>query len=772
MLNRLIELCMDHPKPALWFIFILTIGFGTQFLKIKIDTDPENMLSANQPDRVLYNQIKKDFGINDLVVVGVTDHQGIFRTEPLIRISKLIDGILKIDGVITDDVVSLTTTNNVKSKGGLLEVRRILKEIPENDIDGILMRRAIADNPLLSEKVASADGRGIAIYVPIASKDQAARIGSEIKILAKDVLSKEQNFYLAGLPIAEDQFGVEMFKQMAIMSPASGMMIFLLLWYMFRKVTLILPVMAVSMITVVWGMGLLIGMGHTVHIMSSMIPVFLMPIAVLDSVHILSDFYDRYPGIGDRRETLRQTVKELYTPMLFTSITSSVGFASLMLAPIPPVQVFGAYVAIGIIIAWILTLTFVPASIMLINEEKLQEKFSHLDTKNTGLTKALQSFGQFVYDKAIPVSVSAAIILVLGFWGVATAVINDNPVNWFAKDHDIRVADEVMNEKFGGTYMAYVVLEGTADDDIKRPEVMQYMEDLQRAIEKDPSVGKTSSIADIVSQVNYVIHDSELSQRKLPKTREEIAQYIFLYQMSGDVGDLDNFVDYGYRNANIWVQMKQGDNLIMARVKDRIDKFVRENPLPIGVTFKWSGLTYINKVWQDLMVDGMMKAILGGFLVVLILMSALFRSVGLGIISMLPLTFAIVMSYGLASYFGKDYDMPIAVCSSLALGLSIDFAIHFMQRCRACLEKHEGDFEKATFIMFGETARAIVRNAVVIAIGFLPMVTSHLGPYNTVGMFFASLMLFSSLTTLGLLPGLLKLSRGRLWDIKIQLKNT
>ncbi len=765
-MKRLIWLSMDYPKTTLAITFIVTLVFGAQFIKIQIDTDPENMLAADQPDRVLYNQIKQNFGIRDLIVFGVTDEAGVFRPDTLGRVARIVDGILKIPGVVTDDVISLTTTNNVRSKGGLLEVRRIMDQVPEDDAGSEALRAAIADNPLLTDKVASADGKGLAIYVPITSKDQAHRIGKAIAGLAAGELGPGQRYYLAGLPIAEDSFGVEMFVQMGIMSPLSGMMIFLLLWFLFRKVTLVLPVMAVAMFTVAWGMGLLIGLGYTVHIMSSMIPVFLMPIAVLDSVHILSDFYDRYPAIRDRRQALRQTIGELYTPMLFTSLTSSVGFASLMLAPIPPVQVFGGFVAVGILVAWLLTITFIPASIMLIRESKLQSSLGRASAGDSGLAGWLQSLGRFAFHRATPIAVTAVLVLGVGAWGVSRTVVNDNPVNWFSEGHVLRIADNVMNRLFGGTYMAYLLLEGSTDGDMKRPEVLAYMSRLQRTLDDDPAVGKTSSLADVVGQVGYVLRDANPAYRKVPDSQEELAQYLFLYEMSGDVGDLDNFVDYDYRSANIWVQMKQGDNRIMARGQDRVAEYTNANPPPDGVSLRWSGLTYINKVWQDLMVVGMMKAILGGFVAVLILMVILFRSIGLGLLSMLPLTFAITLSYGLAGFVGKDYDMPIAVVSSLALGLSIDFAIHFIQRYRTYLTRLDGDLERANQVLFGETARAIVRNALVIAIGFFPMVFSPLGPYKTVGAFFALLMLFSSLTTLGLLPGLLKITHGRLWGIR------
>jgi hypothetical protein len=641
-----------------------------------------------------------------------------------------------------------------------------MERVPESQAQIDALRAAIADNPLFTDKLASKDGTALAVYIPIERKDQAARIGEELRAILDEELTPDQRWHLAGLPIAEDSFGIEMFRQMGIVSPASGAMLFLLLWLAFRKLALVLPVMGVAMLTVVWGMGLLIGMGYTVHIMSSMIPVFLMPIAVLDSVHLLSDFYDRYPRLKDRRKALQESVEELYTPMLYTSLTSIVGFASLMLADIPPVQVFGAFVAFGIAAAWLITITLVPASVMLIREERLAAVIGRMEREGGRLGAALRRFGRFAFDRAVPVAIAAALILGLGFWGVARTVVNDNPVAWFPEDHEIRIADRVLNRQLGGTYMAYLLIEGEEAAAIKRPEVMAWMEGLQRVLETDPQVGKTSSLADVIKQVSYVVHDADPEFRKVPQAADELAQYLFLYETAGDAGDLDNFVDYDYRTANIWVQMKQGDNLEMARVVDLVKAHLKTTPPPQGIAVRWSGLTYINKVWQDEMVVGMAKAVMGGFLAVFVLMVLLFRSLSLGLLSMLPLTFAITLSYALAASTGKEYDMPMSVCSALTLGLSIDFAIHFIQRYRHNLARLGGDLAAANGLVFGETARAIVRNALVIAVGFSPMVLSPLGPYKTVGVFFALLMLFSALTALGLLPGLLKLTHGRLWQAK------
>ena len=749
--RRFLELGVEHPRAVLAAVGLITLAFLIQFPKAVIDTDPENMLESDQADRAFYAQMKEDFGIYDLIVAGVEDPDGIFSSETLGRLDRIADGILAIDGVIVEDVLSLSTTDTVTSQGGLVDVGLIMDAPPGTPAEVAAIRAAVYDNPMLVEQLVSLDGTAAAFYVPITQKDESHRIAREIQAVMDRELSEAQRSYIAGLPVAEDTFGFEMFLQMGVMAPLAMLVIFAVLFAMFRSLAMVVPPLVVALLSVIWGMGALIGAGFTVHIMSSMIPIFLMPIAVLDSVHVLSEFHDLSRAGESRANTLRRVLRELFTPMLFTSLTSAAGFASLALAPIPPVRVFGLFVAFGILAAWVLTLAVVPACLMLAS----------------GPTRALAAddedsaarwgvwLGRVTEARGRAVVVAATVLLAIGGLGLSRIVVNDNPVKWFKPSHEIRVADEAMNRLFGGTYMADVVLDGEEPDTMKRPDVLRFVDALQTHLEADPLVGKTASIADVVRRVRHVMLDGDPSADAIPETREEVAQFLFLFLMSGDPNDLDNFVDYDYRRGNIWVQLREGDNQDVAALEASVADFVRTNPVPAGVSLRWSGLTYINKVWQDLMVVGMRDALAGGFLTVFLLMWLLFRSFGLALVSMVPLTFAIAVAYGLVGWVGKDYDMPIAVCSSLALGLSVDFAIHFVQRYRHQWTRL-GDARQVASYMFGAPGRAIVRNAVVIVVGFLPLVLATLTPYVTVGAFFAMLMTVSAATTLLLLPVLMR----------------
>lgn len=751
---RIVDFSVNRPKIVILLTVILTIVFAVQFPKIKIDTDPENMLREDASIRVFHKQVKKEFSIEEMIVLGIVRDDGIFHKDSLEKIERITDGIFKIRGVIPDDVVSLTVTNNVVARDGVLNVRPPMASVPDTEDEIQHLKDEILDNPLFRDRLVSSDGRGAAIYIPIENKDIAHEVGKEIKALYSMEKGPEK-YYMAGLPIAEDTFGYEMFLQMGLFAPMAGFLLMLVLFIIFRRISLIVSPMVLAMLSVIWTMGAMIGLGFTVHIMSSMIPVFLMPIALCDSVHILSDFYEKLPKFKDRKKAVLRVFEELIKPMFFTSITTAVGFSMLALADIPPVKIFGLFIAFGVLVAWILSMTLIPASLMLIRERKPFPK------KEAG-SPVLSSLGRFSLGRSRFLVVLGSAVLAVAVYGVTTLSVNDNPVKWFKKDHAIRVADRELNELIGGTYISYLVMEGASEDDMKRPEVMRYMEGLQNQLESISVVGKTTSVADVVKRVNYVLHDEDRNYEILPEVKSTIGQYLFLFLMSSAPDELDNFVDYDYKKANIWVQLTSGDNKDMTAVVNNMEKYMKTSPPPQGIRVQWSGLPYLNITWQKLMVVGMLKATVGSWWIIFFLLIIQFRSFWWGLMAMLPLGFSVLFSYGIIGFAGKEYDMPIAVCSTLALGLGVDFAIHFTQRFRERF-KETGNLDTAMqWTMGGEPALAIFRNAVVVGLGFLPMVLASLGPYVTVGLFFGSLSFFAGITTLIFLPALIGSFRGLL----------
>lgn len=836
MKQAAIRLATERPRLVYALVALLTLASGSLITQIRIDTDPENMLPADQADRVFHNQVEDRFVLHDALVVGIVNKQhpeGIYNAKSLAALHKLSHAILQLDGVIQPDLMSLAVADNIGQAGpGTIRFEWMMKEAPVTQQQADDIRDKVQRLPLLMDTLVSGDGKAAAIYVPITSKDLSYPLSLEIQALTADLQSGDE-YHITGLPVAEDTFGHDMFVQMGISAPLAGLMIFLLMLYFFRSPALVVAPMLVAMATVIISMGLLVGMGFPVHIMSSMIAIFLMPIAVVDSVHIMSEFADTYAPGADAKVVISQVLNHLFTPMLFTSLTSAVGFASLMLTPIPPVQVFGAFVAIGILVAFVLTILLFPAYVVRMRPAALARLASRKKTphQSSPLASVLRRCGHFAIARGKLISGFAVVLGVISIAGILQIQINDNPVRWFERNHPIRIADRVLNEHFAGTYDAFLVLthvddaslgefvsqgmallEGTDDplaEDLRKalqatvedagqyfgnlvtllddavfevedpltnatlsqllklaeaaqlaakyfqhPGILEQIAGIQQALNRSSLVGKANALPDVVKVVNRELRGGAAAHYRIPDSASAVAQVLLQYQSSHRPQDLWHMVTPDFSSTAIWLQLKSGDNQDMTTVMRELDAYLATKPLPDEVELRWAGKTYINVVWQDAMVKGMLISLLGALVVVSLMMALLFRSGRLALLAMVPLSVTILGAYGVIGWAGKDYDMPIAVLSSLALGLSVDFAIHYIERIRA-LMRSGGSFGLATKKMFEEPARAIARNAIVIAIGFTPLFFAPLMPYVTVGAFMVAIMALSAVSTLILLPALM-----------------
>jgi len=929
-----------------WLVMLLVLGitifFGAQFPKVHFDNDPENMLSEDEFVRVFHHETKQKFGLYDFVIVGVVNEEnsdGIFNVETLQRIDTLTRQLLTLregkeglpevasdraqtqwktvdlssksgfqrmmdkvfmhnpnrlfdengqSAIIARELISPSVVDNIKqAEMGSLKMEYLMEHVPQTREQALVIRDDAMGNPLYKGTLVSEDGKAICIYIPITAKPFSYNVAALVRELTKDWSGNGDKIYIAGLPVAEDTFGVEMLVQMAISAPMAMLILFLLMYLFFRRVSLILAPLLLAMITVIWTMGLLIGLGYDVHIMSSMIPIFIMPITVCNSIHVLSEFFDSYRIYRNKTATLEHVVKELFMPMLFATTTTIAGFASLATTPIPPVKVFGLHVAFGVAVGWLLTMTFVPAFFTLfISEKSLQRIPVHTenDEGHGMLARFLDKLGGFTYRHAKGVIWATVLIMMGSAYGISLINVNDNPVKWFTKKHELRVADTVLNNHFGGTYTAYLTLtssgkngfdevafakklaaakaqdektigvwEDLADEinyledadlknietlqtalgnvqavapliqelkatgknlsgedlrnaaldlcdaktqnsvyekllaekteltapAFKQPQVLQWVKNLEAHLMQQGKVGKTSSVVAALEKTAYEIRyqptpeGASVEEKKaieaknqshfaLPSSAAEAGQLYIQLEGMKKKDTLFHLVTRDFKEANIWVQLTSGDNQDMAAVVDDVKNYVAANPPPIPLKVEWAGLTYLNVVWQEKMVVGMLSSLVSSFVVVLIMMLALFRSGLFGVLAMLPLTVTITFIYGLIGWFGKDYDMPVAILSAMTLGLSVDFAIHFLERGRE-MYKQTGNWKEANARMFKDPAKAISRNAIVIAVGFLPLLLAPLVPYRTVGFFLAMIMFVSWLATLFMLPALVKLLENRIF---------
>jgi len=746
---------------------------------LSIDTDPEAMLAYDDPVRVTNRSQKQKFVIDDLMVIGIENYShknGAFNPQTLTNVYDLANYAKTLRwkdkqglevGVVSVELISPSSVDNMEQGGlGSVNFNWLMPTPPKTDEDALLVLEKAKSQPILNQSINSKNGKILAIYIPMTSKDVSYRISNLLNERIAGYQGSDK-YFITGLATAQDVFGVEMFQQMAVATPMAMALIMFLLWYFFRNMSLIWSPMIVANLSVMLALGLMIITGHPIHIMSSMLPIFIMPIAVLDGVHILSEFHDSYHKFKDKKQTLIYVMKDLSKPMLLTTITTAVGFAALNFIQLPPLQDFGTFVSIGVILAWLLTITLIPAYIMLLPESKfvnlIQDEKINTE-KASGMAKYLPKIGIFSTKNSLSISSIAVLLVSVSIFGVLKLIPNDNPMKWFSESHQMRVADKLLNDNFAGSYMAYLSFKGANEQTFKQPEVLNYLDRLQKYTNELDNVGKTIGLTEIVKTVHRELYSGDKKQYRIPDSSAAIAETIITFQNSHRPNDLWHYVTPDFKEANIWLQIRSGDNQDMIKIEEQIEEYMRLNPPPVKLTHSWFGMTHINVVWQELVTVGVVKAFLGSFLIILLCLTLLFRSILWGILAMIPLTFTIALIYGVAGIFSGNLDTPLAILSAVSLGLAVDYAIHFAVRSRE-LRKRYDSWNATLPALFAEPSRAISRNVVVVGVGFLPLLATPLVPYQMVGILLSSILFLAGLATLVIMPAVINLFKKQLFGV-------
>jgi len=323
--------------------------------------------------------------------------------------------------------------------------------------------------------------------------------------------------------------------------------------------------------------------------------------------------------------------------------------------------------------------------------------------------------------------------------------VETNTLRFFRPNSEIRESTEVIDQSFGGSENLSIVVSG----DIKDPEVLNGILELQEQLGEIEQVGYSMSIANLITEINKAL----TGERKIPGSRNAVSQELLLYEMSGDSSDFEQLVNYNYDKARINVRMASVSSSKLAEIIDRVEreaKGIAGDKFDVEVT----GSSYLFKVLTDLLVRGQVVSLSIALVAVAIIVGLIFLSVKFGLLSTIPLGFTIGVNFGLMGLLGIPLDNATTMLASIAIGIGVDYTIHFVSRYRLKLEGGESP-EAAVIAATRTTGQAIFFNAVAVAIGFGVLLASSFTPIATLGALVALTMVLSAGSALTLLPAAL-----------------
>lgn len=769
-------------KPFLIIIVLVlsTALFITVMAKqASLETDLNRYMPSKHPAFQFSDEAEALFGIQNSILLAIEHPETIFNEGTLTKIVRITEELSELFPEIDDGgVTSLYTADNITGSDWGLEVESFFTHgIPRTPTELAEMREKVVSNEMIYGRNVSRDTTATLIIAKIAdetdSQDMQRRLTSYV-----EQFEGPEKIYVAGRPIVEGALAELGPADMARMFPIVVIVMIVILLILLRSVRDTILNMIIVLLGTVAAFGTRSLFNIPIYAVDTMIPVMLIAIGVAYGIHMHNAIHHevkKSPDIG-KRELIDRVLKSMVRPVFMAAVTTAIGFSALMSSQVLPVRYFGLFSSIGVLTEMILALILFPASIHLFGIPRRGKEIADefIDDPDGQPWYGKNTWSRVMMSRPRIIVIIAVVVAVFGIYGTQRVWIDTSFLANFEKESDIVETDTFVNSKFGGTSSLNVILSSQEEGTFKDPMVLQAMDDMQRMVLEHEMVGAGFSITDFIKRMNKVMNYENEEYYTIPQERDLIAQYLLLYEFSGDPETLETVVDYDYRQANSTFQLKSDSSAVMSE----IIQIVQEHEAvfeSLGVSVRFAGSGYKAFVFSELLLEGQIISLVLSFGIVALLLSLLFRNILIGIAGTVPIAITAVVNFGVMGFFDIPLSSATALISSIAVGIGVDYAIHLIEHYRN-RRVEEYSIREAAFETVRHTGRAIIYNAVAVMGGFAVLILSVFPPNRQVGSLIVLNMATSAIGTLSILLVIIVAIDRKGWFIRnttaIRPKNT
>lgn len=754
-------------------MFAVSVGLAS---RATVDSSYEAYFDPADPIYLAYEGFREDFGSDEISYIlyeAPGTAYGAFDLEVMRKIAHLTEA-LEEEVPFIYEVTSLSNGELMVAVDDGIEIRALGDDLPESQAALLEQRELYLAKPLLVGGIVSEDGRFGAIIIEMdrSSTDPLDEIrldpdgGDGLENLypqvtdntIQEILARPEyagiTFHHSGDVPLNAVFNEVIEEESLALGLATAGVIALLLLFYFRSVVGVLAPTIVVQLSVVASMAFIAAVGWKLDLAFSSMPTLLTAIGVAHSVHILSEFRARFVELGDRREALVRTLYLVGTPCLLTSITTAIGFGAMSFVPIKSIARMGVYSAFGVLVAFVLSVTLLLALLSFGRRHPRREfnEGQRLHAKGGRVIHGLLTRTvAFVIRRRVAILAAFAGIFAISLTGIARLSVDSNWLNDFSDEMPIKQTTIRVDEVMGGVTNLILLFDGGAPESVKEPAVLAEIDRIQRWANEQPLVRKSYSIVDILTDLNQTFHGDDPAYHRLPESRELVAQYLLLYESSGG-GEADEYVSSDYQRAHLELRLPVALTSEMVELVGDLEAELAAHPLEATTM----SLTGIGALWLkllDYIVASQIEGFLLAFGIIAVLMCSLFRSIKIGVISMLPNLSPILLTLGVMGWLGIFLDYSKAAIAAVALGIAVDDTIHLVSRYRYEFGRC-GDYAEALAAALGDVGRALVITSVALVAGFLVLLGSVLDSEATQGLLLATTIVTALVADFLLMPAL------------------
>ncbi len=744
-MQKFSELVLRYRKIIMFITVLLTLVLGYFIKDLKINPDIFSYLPKSDPAVKLFDYIGEKYGGNYLAIVAL-ETDDIFSKETIEKINQLTNEFKLVDGV--SYVTSLTNVLDIKKGEGGIEIGKLIDEynLPQTDEELIKLKIYTLSKDMYRGRIVSEDSKATLIICKLREDVDKIKIARQLKEIVKKMNLKEKIHY-SGIPFQLMDISEIILNDLKFLVPIVSFLIIICLFFSFRSLRgVLLPIVSV-LISTIWTLGIMSIFKVPLTVISDIIPVILIAIGTAYSIHVVSKFDEDLSTVEDNIKAAQNALSEVGIPVILAGVTTIAGFISFVFGSyLTSICQFGIFSSLGVLFALIISLTFTPSVLSLSSPKKMTNTLSENFSKKNGVARFMDKIGEWVLNNEKIIIVFAIIVVVLCFIGIPKIERKVDMLDYFSPKNPIRITEEMMEKKFGGSVPVQILVKG----DIQDPSVLKQMKKMEDFLKTQDNVHNPQSVADLIEEMNDVMGEG----KDIPDSKDKVSNLWFLLEGEDIMSQLVNpDKTEGVIQATLGsVDTKRGRKLIK-----NIDDYIKKIN-DSSVTFVQAGIPMIYRNLDDSIINSQIRSLIIALVLVFICLVFLAHSITGGLIGLTPIVFTLLVIFGFMGFTGIPLDVATVLVGSISIGIGIDYSIHFVNRFRKEFKQDKTELE-ALDKTLETTGKAILINVLTVMMGFLVLVLANLVPLRRFGILVALTMISSGVGSITLLPAIILLTK-------------
>ncbi len=725
----------QHARVVLALVSLVLFTALYFSSRLSFSYDFESFFPDNDPALPFFKDYRKAFGHdNEFVLIALQNEKGIFKKDFLTKADSLSKQLKKLPFV--EEVVSPSILKKT-SLQGFASIQISLLHSQNEDLykdDSAYIYKS----PQWKNNFFSTDRKSICFYLKSKdglSKEKSDTLAACIKRLVSNF--NFNSFHLGGRIFATSVFLEKLQKQFTLFILISLLFVTLLLWLTFKNIqAVLLPISLIGISTVIT-FGIMGALDKPIDIMTAMIPTMIFVAGMSDVIHFYTKYNDEILAGNNQSNTLKLIFKEVAQPTLLTLVSTVVGFLSLCYSGIKPVRDFGMYTSIGIALAFVLTYTYLPAMLTILNFKFKSNKLKDKPTIDTASHKLFF----WVIRKGKAIALITCLLMLVSVWGMFKIVPNQKLLDDLSDKEPVKQDFLFFEKHYGGVRPLEIdITIKDANKTIWNYELMKQLNGVDSFVTKTYQPGFMLSPVGLVKSINEAYDGDYI----LPKDTADYNRDMKLITNNKNKKEFKKLITTDGRRSHISAKIKDYGSQTVDKYNTLLINFVNQHTDTSAIKLTITGTTNLIDLNNNYLVTNTMQGLLTGILALALLTFIIHRSFKMVLVFLIPNVVPLLVMAGIMGIFHIPLKASTAIFFSIAFGIATDDTIHFISRFKLELKKSTSPL-RAFKHTYAETGKPVFLTTLILLGGFISLVLSD----------FESIRLFGLLTCLTLLVALL-----------------